>query len=294
MQLIGTDVLQDLDKTLKKADLGWHVIEDVVTGKNSGAEMRHKKMLLRSDTKEALGVVGANYEPVTPEYFAQQQYRLAEQIGGEVTRMGFVKERARAFAFIRLKDIQIPIEHRKKDDVVGSYVYSTDGWDGKTPSKSRLYLERLACANGMTSREITASMWVSHTRRREERVEDRQQTFLGEIESQLSAIKDRYIELAQLRMGPDEMKSFLSKLFPKNSKKSEQKREQIMHLFGSGTANDGKTAYDALNAVTEYVTHYRTFRDTHVRSGTTNRFVGVLEKDTLKERALQLLEQKWN
>lgn len=63
----------------------------------------------------------------------------------------------------------------------------------------------------------------------------------------------------------------------------------MLDLFKTGEGNEGKTRWDAYNAVTEYVTHYRTYRETEATSVEVNRFVGVLETDTMSRTALNLL-----
>src|SRR3954469_6738748 len=77
------------ESTLKSADLNWEVCEDSVQGKHSASIMPFKKMLYRSDTKEALGIVGTKYVPTDPQQFLKTQYAFADEVGGKVIRAGW-------------------------------------------------------------------------------------------------------------------------------------------------------------------------------------------------------------
>jgi len=279
-----------LDETIKNADLNWEPIADTITGGDSGVIMPGKKLLYRSDTKAPLGVVGADYEPSNPRDFINRQYALAESMGGKVVRAGFLEERARAFAFVQIGEkIEIPRGKRKVGDPVQAYIYSTDGWDGGTPVRSRLFIERLKCANGMTSREIHAKLWISHTSGMSKRAEPRHATFQGEVTKMVDAIRVEFTKLAQARMTVEEAKAFVEKLIPGEATMSVNRRTKILGLFETGVGNQAATRWDAYNAVTEFITHHRTYRTTEVTSIETNRFLGVLETDTLGRQALNLL-----
>src|SRR5882672_12134265 len=158
------------DKTLKAAGLNWEARSDKVAGMDTGIQVPRNKLLYRSDDSTPLGIVGIDYEPSNPQAFLKAQFNFAEFVKGEVSRVGFIKDRSRAFAFVELGDrLVIPRKERKVGDPLQAYIYSTDGWDGGTPHRARLFIERLRCANGMTSREIKASLWVSHTKNMGER-----------------------------------------------------------------------------------------------------------------------------
>lgn len=278
------------EATLNAADLNWDVKEDKVAGADTGIIMPRKKMIYRSDTNEVLGIVGANYKATCPKEFLQSQYEFAEFIQGKVVRAGFISERSRAFSFIRItEDLKLPRNLRQLGDPTAVYLYSIDGWDGGTPRRSRLYLERLKCTNGMVSKEVKSQLWVSHTKNSEARYSVEWKKFLGEMRVEVETIRNQFITLASTRMSMSEAKTFMGKLFPGEGKAVESRRTQLIELFVAGEGNEGSTRYDALNAVTEYVTHHRTYRETESTSVDTNRFLGVVESDTLRSQAMTML-----
>jgi hypothetical protein len=275
--------------TLERSRLNFKVVEEDVMS-SSGVKLPRMKMLLRDDDKTPLGVVGRNYSPTDPVEFLQSQFELAEQIGGKVTRAGFIPDRNRAFAFIRTEqDIVLPRNLRKAGDPVGVYVYSIDGWDGGTPRKSRLYLERLVCANGMVSRQLQSSLWVSHTKNRQTRYEARAKDFIATTKTAIGEFTDRFVALAKQRMDQDALNAFLAQLFPGEGQRVEDRRQKVAELFRSGAGNEGRTRYDAFNAVTQYVTHDRDYRATDRTEVNVNRFLGVVEKNRINGQALELL-----
>ena len=286
----GVESLETVEETLVAADLNWKVEEDQVAGMDTGISFPGSKLLYRSDDRRPLGIVGEDYSPSDPREFVESQFEFAEAIGGKVDRVGFIDDRSKVFSVVSLNNLmKIPREKRKKGDPVGVYIYSTDGWNGWTPCSSRLYLENLTCLNGMVSRKIRASLWVSHTKNREVHYGDRWKTFLNEINVSVKEIRADFVKLAEERMDEKEFKEVLQKLLPGESKVTEKRRQEILHLFGGGIGNEGLTRWDAFNAVTEYTTHRRTFRETDTTSKETNRFLGVVEAPDLNEKAFDLL-----
>lgn len=286
-----------LDETLKAADLDWQPMVAPVYGHpdfNAASSNRiaipNFKMLYRSDNHAPLGITGTDYTPSDPVEFVRTQFELAQSFGGKVVRVGFLEERARAFAFVRVSEISIPKGSRKVGDPLQAYIYTTDGWDGGTPRQSRLYIERLRCLNGMTSKELAASLWVSHTSRMVQRYQLQWGKFQVALNTSIEQIKQQFTRLAETRMSKGQCEDFLIKLLPGDSTRVTNRRNEIINLFGSrGAGNEGVTRWDAYNAVTEYVTHHRGYRETENTSIETNRFLGVLETDKLAKQALELL-----
>ena len=293
MQTLGAEA-KDYAQTLKAANLDWEPLHDTVSGTDTAIQMPRMKLLYRSDNKAPLGIVGEGYCPSQPRAFLQSQYEFAEFVKGSVTRAGFLEDRARAFCFTKLDDIKVKAkEDRKVGDICGVYIYSTDGWDGGTPQKSRLFVERLRCKNGMRSKELKSALWVPHTSGREALYEKRWKIFLNEVATVVTEIRTQFNTLAEMPMSKEQMLDFAMRLLPGDAGKVVGTRERIVNLFSEGEGNRGTSRWDAYNAVTEYTTHGRTSRvqEGSGRAVESNRFLSVLEKDKLSPRALELLLQ---
>jgi len=291
IESVGVAAASSFEETLKLADLDWQPEADTISGTATGIQALRKKLLYRSDTKAPLGIVGEDYPPSDPRQFLQSQYEFAESIDGTVVRAGFLPERSRAFAFIKLKqDISFPKNIREKGDITNVFIHSVDGWDGGTPRKSQLFMERLTCKNVMTTRELSSDLWVSHTEKQHIRYAIAKTLFLASAKEQIDIVQSQFVKLAQARMSLPECREFLGKLMPGDSTRTENQRENILELFIFGDGNQGRSRWDALNAVTEHVTHHRVHRHTDLTAPEINRFESVLSRnDTLRTRAYELL-----
>ena len=281
----GISALPDFDATLKAADLDWEVRDEAVGGMDSGIEFPDVKMLTRSDNQTPLGIVGKDYAASDPRAFLHTQFEFAEFIGGSVHRAGFIAPASKAFAFIKVAEFDVT----KVGDPCAAFIYSTDGWDGGTPRQSRLYIERLICSNGQKSKKIVASLWSAHTKNSEETYSKKWKKFLNELTTSVAAIRSDYVTLADTKMSAAQFEEFSLKLMPGESTLSTNRRGQLAELFSTGVGNAGATRWDAYNAVTEFVTHHRSYRETRNVSAETNRFLGVMETDTLNDKALAML-----
>lgn len=279
------------DEMLVAAGLNWEPVEDKVQGVTCGLLMPRQKMLYRPDTNTALGIVGEDYQATSPREFLQSQYDLATALGGRVVRAGWTDRRSKVFSVIKLEEnLTLPKGVRKAGDPIGVHILSTDGWDGRSPRESSLYLERLVCSNGMTTRELSGSLWASHKKNIETNYSKAWVGFQTEVKKVCSDVREQFVQLAKARMSEDEMKTFLGKLVPGEGKQSEAKRTQLLDLFKNGVGLEGKSKWDALNAVTEYVTHHAAYRETPIADAETNRFLGVVTgRNMMNERAMGLL-----
>lgn len=286
MSTMGADLKRVArESAAAAADLDWEVKQDRVAGLDTGITFPRKKMLYRSKDNLPLGIVGEDYVPSDPREFLDTQYEFAEFMGGEVVAAGFLPQRSRAFAIIHAGELTVNIK-KGVGDPVGVYIFSSDGWDGGTATSSRLYMERLVCANGMTSRELSGDFWVSHTAGRADLYEVRWKKFLAEVRHTTGVIQSQFERLAKTKMSQDEMLVFVRELLPGESTRTENRQRQILQLFSHGEGNHGQTRWDAYNAVTEYATHHSTVRGENAQ---VNRFLTVMEGPPLAQRAWKML-----
>jgi len=288
IETVGVEATTDIHQTSREADLDWEVLEAPVVLPN-GDTFPRKKLLLRSDNGAPLGIVGENYTPSTPRQFIERQYELAGELGGRIVRAGFLPRSSRVFSVISFKeDLRIKSPDAKVGDVIRAFVYTTDGWDGATPIQSRLYLERLVCLNGMTSQKLHSSIWVSHTRNVSLRWDYRVEEFKKKVQEGITFLSDRLNRLAETPMTVDEARGFFNALLPGDHPHRKKVRENLLNLFQNGIGNQGRTRYDALNAITEYETHHLRFRVPPAQLEE-HRFLRVLGDNPLRDRAYDAL-----
>lgn len=92
---------------------------------------------------------------------------------------------------------------------------------------------------------------------------------------------------------------FVDKLYPekgdeagKGKARAANIRAEIIELFSTGAGNEGKTVWDAFNAVTEFANHKQVFKETELSSYEENRFVSIFDgnANTLMQKAYDLSE----
>lgn len=290
IQTVGSEATENFEETLKKADLNWEVCSEPVRSTVSGITAPRKKMLFRSDNQEFLGIVGEDYVPTSPREFLNAQFQLAERMGGTITRVGFLPSQAKGFAFIKSQAIELPKQSRRVGDIINGYVYVTDGWNGGHPRKSQMFFERLVCLNGMTTKQLDQGFWCAHTKKSAPRFKERFEKFMGSVHTSLETTRKTFLRLRDKQLSQANVENFLLELVPGDNTTSSNRRGKILELFSrTGTGIHGSSAYDVYNAVTEFSTHHRRGRESGVTPSEVNRFLGVVESNTLPEKALALL-----
>jgi hypothetical protein len=110
--------------------------------------------------------------------------------------------------------------------------------------------------------------------------------------------------LAEQQVTKTYVEGFVNALMPSTkdevSTRTENRRNQITHLFSNGRGNNGETKWDLFNAVTEYVDHHSAGRVTESRMDRSEALADIEQEArfersilgsgaTLKGRALELL-----
>lgn len=170
--------------------------------------------------------------------------------------------------------------------------------DGSASLTLQLVAVRVVCQNTLSAALASRSnvVKIRHTENYKLRVRDAQKT-LELASAYFDDLQGLMNKLAQASMSKDEMVKFTEVLLPTPTKaelatpaastRLINTRSNIVALFDRGAGNQGKSRWDALSAVTDFVDHERTTR------GDTSRMESsVLETGSgsrLKQRAVDLL-----
>jgi len=111
---------------------------------------------------------------------------------------------------------------------------------------------------------------------------------ISKIESNINIVKtfNKTVEMLQgKKFNEDQMRQLVQRLILSRNNKEDStkllgKRESIVERFSRGIGNEGKTMWDALNAVTEYESH---------RKFTPEKLVRTLSTESLSNKALEIL-----
>ena len=267
----GTDVkgAESLADALKLGGADFEVIKRpvmVVVDSETAVEMPGAFACLRSDTSEPLGrrVVGAGYQIVqTAQAFAPAEVLIREgsfspcsvQLSGAKIRLnGFIGADA-----VHSLGADSP-------DIIAHFASFSTAHDGTAQIEASLSSLRLACFNGMTSREHVHSVKIRHTRNVDERIAEAAAAIFKLRESAVTEVLT-FQRLAREPMSGPEFVGFARELLDAtrgrlDAESSERKREkrqreidELIALFGSGQGNHGVSAWDGYNSVTEWLDH---------------------------------------
>lgn len=267
---LGTvvDGTQTWDETIKLANLNWTVTKSPLYS-NTGRELPVWG-IFRDDNNEFLGSVGANYTPIQNKYsFNFIDALLETENGAHYDSAGALGKGERIFV-----SAKIPYQFKLAgtDDTHLTYLLFTTSHDGSLAAQCKLTDVRVVCNNTLQqSLKLNGTFTrIKHTQQAEVKLELAKK-MLSNAETGVLTLKDKLEHLSLKIMTKESYTSILDKLFPpdkdgnSNTRRDNTLRE-ITELF---TSNDNNaipeikgTAYNLLNAVTQYTDHNRTVRQT--------------------------------
>lgn len=251
--------------------------------------------LFRSDNGDCLGIHSERFAFVQPSESLLVLERARQIVNGKWASVQVNKGGRMIGAFVEVEN-QIVAPNR--GDVISLSLGATDHFDGS--GKHRFFLSacNLTCTNGMTSLKSVISFGSKHIGG----ISDRLKVIEGKLQMNfvmaVDEMREQVTALDAKPMSRGEVVNFAERLFPINPEASESannariegKREAIVTGFSRGTGNQGRTAWDAFNSVTEWLDWQSTFRQTG-HSKEENRFESLImgKGAATRERALELL-----
>lgn len=267
-----------------------YIIESEPVARLSGKQIPGTQGLFRSDTGNCLGIHSPKYGFLQPCDSLQVLENAREMLGGEWGSVAVMKGGRQVMASILL---DLKIVAPKRGDTVGVSLLYRDFWDGTGRAMLDLALDNLTCSNGMIARKSIVTFQEKHTGNLSARFSAMQQSLEANIALEFGETQRIVYSLDSRDMTGDEMAGFVEKLFPTSGEVStrlENIRETVRVGFTRGTGNQGKTRWDAFNAVTEYLDWQSTFKETEF-SREDNRMESLLNGNgaRIRSRALELL-----
>jgi phage/plasmid-like protein (TIGR03299 family) len=265
---------------LKIANMEWTVEEsDTITGVfNAGAEAEYRvstdtgKVLVRSDDKSVLGIVGPDFQPFQNAQLAELAYALRASADGntEVESAGSIRGGKRVWMLVKGESVQ----YGGKGDETVPYLFIANGHDGSLALRLMPTGVRVVCSNTfhLALKAARRGMSFRHTLNINNRVEELAacvKSWSNTIDSgakiaqgmaatQLSRaqVQDLWVDVLTKLDGP----------IPVNPKTGWDERRKAQAVAGLAHASRvfdteaqqfGPTLWVAANAVTHYIQHER-------------------------------------
>jgi phage/plasmid-like protein (TIGR03299 family) len=290
---LGTVVegMLNSQQALAAAHLDWRVTQRPIYVDRVGGAIDGYKAIVRDDSNAVLSVMKDSYHPIQNS----EAFEFFDSVVGEgqafYDTAGALHGGRRVWIMARL-----PKALFINGDQLERNILLVTSHDGSSTLKMMHVTTRVVCQNTLSIALSNAQHCISilHRGNYKTRVAEAQralQISYGYFD-QLGLLIG---QLAQAQFVSSEMRGFTEKLLPipegEKSPRTEKARGEIADLFRRGTGNQGKTRWDALNAVTEFVDHRRKYGKTQLGSASETRFASTLfgSGAELKSRAVQLL-----
>lgn len=231
--------------------------------------------IFRDSDNSQLGTVGPEYTVKQNRECFQFVDTLMEANGGaHYDSAGALGNGARIWCAVRVPKADISVNSDKHE----SYLVFTTAHDGSMAHTAKLTTVRVVCQNTLNSALSSegAIFRVKHTQSADARLDRAKQLMTG-ITVDALALQKKFEQLAARKMTRESMVTVLNRLFPApaekdaNTTRRENVLTDVLNLYASNDngANPeiAGSAYNLLNAVTEYTDHYRSARITESRQG---------------------------
>lgn len=297
-----TSEIKDLgEKTMFMAvnDPAWHNLGNVVQGAKTWKEaiklanmqwLVEKKQLavyqgpkvdawgtFRVDTKQFLGSVGSDYTIIqNEEVFEFLDGLMGAEGGVHYETAGALNDGQRVFCLAKVPhDFVI----KGTDDVHRTYLLAAASHNGSLKLTGMLTETRVVCSNtlsiALSGKGLKGAIEVRHTKNAQQRIKK-----IIELQKDIlittQKIHEKLDVLAQRKMTTANLQEVVRRLFPAKegkeiTKQAERKLEQISALYEYNDNNAFPqirgTAYNFLNACTEFSDHYLKMVDSKNRAG---------------------------
>lgn len=276
------------EQAIKHAHLGWEVEKQDIFLRG-GAQIEGYQSIVRKDNGYALGVAKSRYEIIQNA----ESFDFFDSVIGEGQA---VYDTAGSLRNGRVIWIMCKLPGHlfidtNPDDKIEKNVLLVTSHDSTFSLMMQIVGTRVVCWNTLSvaMREATNRIKIRHTKSFKKKIEEARKA-LNLTVAYFDNLQGVINILAKTPMNKDGMEEFTKRLFPVEDEadaptKTINIRESVQNLFVNGKGNQGKSRWDALNAVTEFVDYHRATRNE------TSRFeAGLLGSGVLiKERAVKLL-----
>jgi phage/plasmid-like protein (TIGR03299 family) len=298
---------QPIEVWAKSAGMDWSIFETPVRymAERSGllGEIKtvdDQKVLFRSDTKEALSVVGSRYQVVQPQTVLEFYRDLTEMSGFELETAGVLKGGRKFWALAKTgKSAAL-----KGNDVVHGYILLASSCDGTLATVATPTTVRVVCNNtlAVALSGATQAVKVPHSTTFDAQSVKQK---LGIAVSQWDGFMYRMKALSERKVKSHEAMNYFLRVMCQSDLSAqvntggpalvnERALKAVQALYdgqgkGAELASAQGTAWGLLNAVTQYVDHERRARSQDHRLDSAWFGQGAGLKQRALDQALQLV-----
>ena len=266
----------------------------------NGVPIPQRKAVIRSDSRDVLGVVGTSYVPVQNHQAFGFLDAIVADGGLRYHTAGALGKGERVWMLAKLpEDIRV----KNSDDITEKYLLLSNSHDGSSSLRVHFTPIRVVCANTLAIAARNGrghGVSIMHKGDLTAKVQQAQEV-LGLAKRFYDDAEEEINRLARHYPSPRQLEEYFSQVYPDSpegeSTRTKNVRQEMLRLFEEGIGHDipeiRHSTWTALNAVTEYVDHYRSTRGKTSADRASNRLESAWfgSGARLKERAWELALQ---
>ena len=216
-----------------------------------------KRAICRTDTGQALGIVGDKYQPIqTVDALTALDPYTEHPDGPKWHRVWQIDGGAQIWAEARTSWTKPVV----KGDLVGLSVLARLSHDGSKSLGFEFQIVRLVCDNGLALPTLAESVKIRHTSGYRPKLSDVAET-LAAAHRQFDESVQLYTRMAQVEPTREQVDEVLRRLIPDTkSNRAELQRNRIEDLARNGIGSDllehRLTAWSLYNGITELADHH--------------------------------------
>lgn len=297
-----TEQAPTAEQAMKLAGQDWQVLESKLlvppTADREGRVAEGYKATVRSDTGDILGIVRDSYKVTQNKLLYDFEAALTDDSGLHYETAGVLSGGKVVWALAQVpKHIRIKGDH---SDII-PYLLAWTGHDGSRGFGVGATTIRVVCQNTFHAARTQKDMpriTLRHTAKVEDRIGEARRSLQMTFDY-LDTVEVVLNDLAGRKLTTSDFEAFAEKLLPvsdgvKDPWKTIRDRDALTAIYAADSETlDGLrfTSYRALQAVTEFVDHRRTYQTSKGNSADDNRALSLLDGQgaRMKQRALALL-----
>lgn len=250
----------DRINTIEDAGLNWDVVQSPLVAMLEGRyplPIETHVAVNRTDTNETIGVVGSKYEPIQNSRIWEAVHTSLEGVKHEIKSSGYINGGSKIFIQTKVEDENFKVN----GDDFDNYITFFSSHDGSTSFELFDTSVRIICRNTLQPARSKGGkqfkLRVKHTSNASVHFEG----VMKHLETIFQIRKGTYKKLDELTtksMDYNQIINWATSFFCRTNKLSpigSNRAHLAEHLASYGIGNNGKTAYDVLNGVTELLTH---------------------------------------
>ena len=242
-------------------------------------EWKEKVAVVRDDTGRALGTVSPDYEVVQNETLLSLVKPMVDEGLLAIENVGYLKHGAKVFAQAKITE-----EFRVLGEEYKAYITLLNGHTGNASVAIGPAAVRVICGNTFQMAYAGIGEKYRHMMGVNEKVLD-SKAVINYVNAAMGKYAEHVEKLATTPCSPGQFNRAMAQVFDKDADKIKQ-IQTLNDLFYNGAGNEGRTLYDAFNAVTDFSSN-RSRRDTAGRFNYANFGAGA----DLNQRAMRVLTE---